>query len=82
MKVLRKWSRQTLKDLDYLHTHDPRIIRRDLNCSNIFINRNVGKVKIGDLGLTAIADETHHAHSLFGTPEYMAPELYEEDYSE
>ncbi|KAI8529301.1 hypothetical protein RHMOL_Rhmol12G0214600 [Rhododendron molle] len=53
---------------------------RDLNCSNIFINGNIGKVKIGDLGLTAIVDETHHAHSLLRTPEYMAPELYEEDY--
>ncbi|KAG5523444.1 hypothetical protein RHGRI_035305 [Rhododendron griersonianum] len=80
MKALRKWSRQTLKGLDYLHTHDPCIIYRDLNCNNIFINRNVGKVKIGVLGLTAIVDETHHAHSLLGRPEYMAPELYEEDY--
>ncbi|KAF7140549.1 hypothetical protein RHSIM_Rhsim06G0018900 [Rhododendron simsii] len=40
------------------------------------------RVKIGDLGLTASVDETHPAHSLLGTPEYMAPELYEEDYSE
>ncbi|KAF7124451.1 hypothetical protein RHSIM_Rhsim12G0200800 [Rhododendron simsii] len=73
MKALRKWSRQTLKGLDSLHTHVPRIIHRDLKCSNIFINGNVGK--IGDLGLTAIVDETHHAHSLLGTPEYMVPEL-------
>ncbi|KAG5523445.1 hypothetical protein RHGRI_035306 [Rhododendron griersonianum] len=41
----------------------------------IFINGNIGKVKIGVLGLTAIVDETHHAHSLLGMPEYMAPEL-------
>lgn len=82
MKALKKWSSQILKGLDYLHTHDPCIIHRDLNCSNIFINGNIGKVKIGDLGLAAIVDETHHAHSLLGTPEYMAPELYEEDYTE
>ncbi|CAL5336306.1 unnamed protein product [Camellia sinensis] len=82
MKALKNWSRQTLEGLNYLHTHDPCIIHRDLNCSNIFINGNIGKVKIGDLGLAAIVEKSHHAHSLLGTPEYMAPELYEEDYTE
>ncbi|XP_052206399.1 probable serine/threonine-protein kinase WNK11 isoform X1 [Diospyros lotus] len=82
MKALKKWSIQILRGLNYLHTHDPCIIHRDLNCSNIFINGNIGKVKIGDLGLAAIVGKSHHAHSLLGTPEYMAPELYEEDYTE
>ncbi|XP_057505834.1 probable serine/threonine-protein kinase WNK11 [Actinidia eriantha] len=82
VKALKKWSIQILKGLDYLHTHDPCIIHRDLNCSNIFINGNIGKVKIGDLGLAAIVEKSHHAHSLLGTPEYMAPELYDEDYTE
>lgn len=39
-------------------------------------------MKIGDLGLAAIVGKDHLAHSLLGTPEYMAPELYEEDYTE
>ena len=26
--------------------------------------------------------KSHQAHSIIGTPEYMAPELYEEDYTE
>ncbi|KAG6419651.1 hypothetical protein SASPL_121873 [Salvia splendens] len=82
IKALKKWGVQILRGLDYLHTHDPCIIHRDLNCSNIFINGNVGKVKIGDLGLAAVVGESHAAHSMIGTPEYMAPELYEEDYTE
>lgn len=45
-KALKKWSRQILKGLDYLHTHEPCIIHRDLNCSNVFINGNIGKVNI------------------------------------
>ncbi|KAI4383218.1 hypothetical protein MLD38_009084 [Melastoma candidum] len=81
-KALKKWSKQILEGLDYLHTHEPCIIHRDLNCSNIFINGNVGQIKIGDLGLAAIVGKSHTAHSLIGTPEYMAPELYEEDYTE
>ncbi|PSS26590.1 Serine/threonine-protein kinase [Actinidia chinensis var. chinensis] len=44
VKALKKWSIQILKGLDYLHTHDPCIIHRDLNCSNIFINGNIGKM--------------------------------------
>lgn len=44
LKALKKWSKQILKGLDYLHTHDPCVIHRDLNCSNIFINGNIGKV--------------------------------------
>uniref|UniRef100_A0A251T822 non-specific serine/threonine protein kinase n=2 Tax=Helianthus annuus TaxID=4232 RepID=A0A251T822_HELAN len=82
LKAMKNWSRQILRGLEYLHTHEPCIIHRDLNCSNIFINGNIGKVKIGDLGLAAVVGKNHAAHTLLGTPEYMAPELYEEDYNE
>ena len=40
------------------------------------------QVKIGDLGLAAIVDKTHVAHTILGTPEFMAPELYTETYTE
>lgn len=46
IKALKKWSKQLLEGLEYLHTHEPCIIHRDLNCSNIFINGNVGQVII------------------------------------
>ncbi|XP_038905142.1 probable serine/threonine-protein kinase WNK11 [Benincasa hispida] len=82
LKALKKWSKQILKGLHYLHTHDPCVIHRDLNCSNLFVNGNVGQVKIGDLGLAATVRKNHSAHSVLGTPEFMAPELYEEHYTE
>lgn len=44
IKALKKWSKQVLEGLEYLHTHEPCIIHRDLNCSNIFINGNIGQV--------------------------------------
>lgn len=81
LKALKKWSRQILRGLDYMHSHHPCIIHRDLNCNNVFINGNIGKVKIGDLGLAAIT-HNHSAHSIIGTPEFMAPEMYDEDYTE
>ncbi|KAJ0963184.1 hypothetical protein J5N97_028306 [Dioscorea zingiberensis] len=53
----------------------------DLKCDNIFVNRNQGEFKIGDLGL-AIVTQQPTARSAIGTPEFMAPELYEEEYNE
>jgi WNK lysine deficient protein kinase len=44
IKAFKKWSKQVLEGLEYLHTHDPCIIHRDLNCSNIFVNGNIGQV--------------------------------------
>ncbi|KAI3961994.1 hypothetical protein MKW92_026659 [Papaver armeniacum] len=82
LKAIKKWLKQILMGLEYLHTHDPCIIHRDLNCSNVFVNGHTGEVKIGDLGLAAIVGKDHAAHSILGTPEFMAPELYDQDYTE
>ncbi|KAK4780397.1 hypothetical protein SAY87_016503 [Trapa incisa] len=83
MKALKKWSKQIPKGLNYLHAHEPCIIYRNLNCSsNVFINGNVGQVKIGDLGLPAIVGKSWAVHFIIGTPEFMAPDLYEENYTE
>ncbi|XP_022735845.1 probable serine/threonine-protein kinase WNK3 isoform X2 [Durio zibethinus] len=82
LRALKKWSRQILEGLLYLHSHDPPVIHRDLKCDNIFVNGNQGEVKIGDLGLAAILRQAQSAHSVIGTPEFMAPELYEEEYNE
>lgn len=82
MRAVKNWARQILRGLAYLHGHDPPVIHRDLKCDNIFVNGHLGQVKIGDLGLAAILRGSQHAHSVIGTPEFMAPELYEEDYNE
>ncbi|XP_075661888.1 putative serine/threonine-protein kinase WNK3 isoform X1 [Castanea sativa] len=82
LRAMKKWSRQILEGLQYLHSHDPPVIHRDLKCDNIFVNGNQGEVKIGDLGLAAILRQARSAHSVIGTPEFMAPELYEEEYNE
>ncbi|XP_059304026.1 probable serine/threonine-protein kinase WNK3 [Lycium ferocissimum] len=82
LRALKNWSRQILEGLSYLHGHDPPVIHRDLKCDNILVNGNQGEVKIGDLGLAAILQKARSAHSVIGTPEFMAPELYEEEYNE
>jgi len=83
LRAVRSWARQILRGLAYLHGLDPPVIHRDLKCDNIFINGHEGRVKIGDLGLAAVLREAGGAaHSVIGTPEFMAPEMYDEEYDE
>ncbi|KAJ4967680.1 hypothetical protein NE237_014381 [Protea cynaroides] len=81
IRAVKHWCRQILRGLLYLHSLEPPVIHRDLKCDNIFVNGNHGEVKIGDLGLAAILRKSYAAHCV-GTPEFMAPEVYEEEYNE
>ncbi|KAI9490849.1 hypothetical protein BDB00DRAFT_874957 [Zychaea mexicana] len=81
IKIVKRWSRQILKGLVYLHGHNPPIIHRDIKCDNIFINGAYGEVKIGDMGTAEM--KMGKKYTVIGTPEFMAPEMYEEmGYSE
>lgn len=81
LKVLKSWCRQILKGLNFLHSRTPPIIHRDLKCDNIFITGTTGSVKIGDLGLATLKNKSF-AKSVIGTPEFMAPEMYDQHYDE
>ena len=107
-KIAKRWAVQILKGLEYLHTHDPLIIHRDLKCDNIFINGTSGDLRIGDLGLSTVLMSSNKSKvsflldscpflvyelitflksnkkvlSVLGTPEFMAPELYDESYDQ
>uniref|UniRef100_A0A0D9XPC0 non-specific serine/threonine protein kinase n=1 Tax=Leersia perrieri TaxID=77586 RepID=A0A0D9XPC0_9ORYZ len=81
MKAMRRWAKQILTGLEYLHSQEPPIIHRDLKCDNIFINGNHGKVKIGDFGLAMVMQQ-RKTRSIQGTVEFMAPELFGENYNE
>ena len=78
LRVVKLWCQEILKGLKYLH--DSQIIHRDIKCENIFINRNTGEVKIGDLGLSIILKEKEYAKQFCGTIEFCAPEVYQGKY--
>jgi len=81
LRIVKRWCRHILHALMYLHSRDPPIIHRDLKCDNFFINGSTGDIRIGDLGL-ASWQRNGAARSVLGTPEYMAPEMFEEHYDE
>jgi len=77
LRIIKKWIKQILYGLKFLH--DNNIIHRDIKCDNIFINGSTGNIIIGDFGL-AKNMEKQITHTILGTPEFMAPEIYNEYY--
>lgn len=79
--IVKRWARQILRGLHYLHSQAPPIIHRDIKCDNIFVNGSHGEIKIGDMGTAKM--KFGRKYTVIGTPEFMAPEMYEEKgYSE
>jgi len=78
LKVIKKWAIQILDGIQFLHTND--IIHRDIKSDNIFIKSDTGNIFIGDFGLAKKSPDDK-IHTMLGTPEFMAPEIYEEEYN-
>nr|KJB10149.1 hypothetical protein B456_001G186800 [Gossypium raimondii] len=84
-KVSLSWIRRlkiavdAAKGLDYLHNgSDPRIIHRDVKCSNILLDCEMN-AKVCDFGLSkqvTLADATHVTTVVKGTAGYLDPEYY------
>ena len=73
--IIWKFFIQISLGLAYIHHH--KILHRDLKTLNIFLTKNLD-VKIGDLGVAKILQNTLHAYTFIGTPFYLSPEICEE----
>jgi len=66
------WAAQVLDVLEYLHSHDPPVIYRDLKPSNIMIDVK-GRVKLVDFGIARDCEEggdnTHVVSAGYSPPE-------------
>lgn len=66
--------------------HKQGLVHRDIKPSNLFRTKDTGQIKILDLGLALLSvDETSDALTstgqCFGTPDYMAPEQWDDAHS-
>mmetsp|Transcript_21805 Transcript_21805/g.60596 ORF Transcript_21805/g.60596 Transcript_21805/m.60596 type:complete len:413 (-) Transcript_21805:324-1562(-) len=60
IKALKKWARQLLDGLHYLHTQaDGPLVHGDLRCDKIYISGHTGGIKIGDLGLATLLERRY-----------------------
>jgi serine/threonine protein kinase len=70
------WSKQVCDVLDYLHTHDPPVIFRDLKPGNVMVTPQ-GQVKLIDFGVARLFDPSKGTDTLkMGTVGYAPPEQY------
>uniref|UniRef100_A0A1I8HIX4 Protein kinase domain-containing protein n=1 Tax=Macrostomum lignano TaxID=282301 RepID=A0A1I8HIX4_9PLAT len=68
-----------LRALLYLHSRQPPVIHRDINCSNIIVCADNTRIKLIDFGLAIKLESVSHVsastQSPKGTLNFMAPEL-------
>ena len=79
IKLIKKWIKQILLALDYLHSNG--YIHHDIKCQNILVDRITGNLKIGDLISVEKMTEKGYFSKYIGTEEFMAPEVKEGKYS-
>ena len=79
IKLIKKWLKQILSALDYLHSND--YIHHDIKCQNILVDRVSGNLKIGDLLCAEKLGDKKYFTKYIGTEEFMAPEVKDGKYS-
>ena len=79
VKLVKKWIKQLLTALDYLHSNN--FIHHDIKSQNILIDRITGNLKLGDLICAEKLGEQGYFTKYIGTEEFMAPEVKEGKYS-
>ncbi len=71
-----KWAEQLCDVLNYLHTHQPPIVFRDLKPANVMLSES-GHVFLIDFGIARIFKPgKQHDTVALGSPGYAAPEQY------
>lgn len=76
-RVIRKYARQILLGLSYLHSRDPPVVHRDIKSANVLVE-TTGNVKLADFGCSKVVLdllEGTRDRSVLGTPHWMAPEV-------
>uniref|UniRef100_A0A1I8G4T6 Protein kinase domain-containing protein n=1 Tax=Macrostomum lignano TaxID=282301 RepID=A0A1I8G4T6_9PLAT len=78
--TIRNFSEQICRALLYLHSRQPPVIHRDINCSNIIVCADNTRIKLIDFGLSikleqSVSHISASTQSPKGTLNFMAPEL-------
>uniref|UniRef100_A0A1I8J0Q1 Protein kinase domain-containing protein n=1 Tax=Macrostomum lignano TaxID=282301 RepID=A0A1I8J0Q1_9PLAT len=78
--TIRDFSEQICRALLYLHSRQPPVIHRDINCLNIIVCSDNTQIKLIDFGLSikleqSVSHISASTKSPKGTLNFMAPEL-------
>ena len=68
---------QLINAVSYMHMEN--VIHRDLKLGNLFLDKNL-HIKVGDFGLAIkVSTSEEKRKTICGTPNYIAPEVIEQD---
>ena len=74
--IIRSYTKQILKGLEYLHLHD--IVHHDLKGANVLLDSN-GRIRLTDFGWALVVSNqmniTQKVSAIKGTIPWMAPEV-------
>ena len=79
INLIKKWIKQLLSALDFLHSND--YIHHDIKCQNILVDRISGNLKLGDLIFAEKLGNREYFTKYVGTEEFMAPEVKDGKYT-
>ena len=79
IKLIKKWIKQILSALDYLHSNG--YIHHDIKGQNILVDRNSGNLKLGDLICAEKLGDRKYFTKYIGTEQFMAPEVKDGKYT-
>ena len=71
--IIRKFTFQILKGIEYLHSH--HIMHRDIKAGNILIDKH-NHIYLIDFGLSSILGQNEETTGSMGTITYAPPEMY------
>ena len=74
--LVLSYAKEILEGLEYLHTHDPPVVHRDIKGGNVLVDLEC-HAKLSDFGCSKRASETDDTlcHTLKGSIPWMAPEV-------
>ena len=79
VKLVKKWIKQLLNAINYLHNNN--YIHHDIKCQNILVDRISGNLKLGDLLSAEELPEQGYFTKYVGTEEFMALEVKDGKYN-
>lgn len=75
--IVRIYIAEIALAIDFLH--NAGVVHRDIKATNVLLDEE-GHAVIIDFGLAKWLNHTERTHTLCGTPEYMAPEIFNRQY--